>query len=256
MAKISVIYRRKGKVWSADPGAWSDYIIAPTKQEAIDGAMAARRERAQSLRAIRRRRQQILYGLRAWLGGDMRYAPYVLLAWRHFTGYANPRRCDELVEWKNCVVDQMRYEAWRHRWPSGWGIDPQCAIGLDVWYAETPCGQISFHTAGMPAVYVQDDLDEQYMAEIEAEAWLDMYRGTPYCNITHRKMRREAQQMGEPRRICLAPHTRPWDGKRNVVAERIAAYYGVELPAADTTFDDWAWALRRCGADVYIERRW
>lgn len=265
MATITTTYRRSRKEWEADPGEWSDhYITGPTRREAIANAMTARRERAASLRATRRRRREILDGFRAWLGGDVRYAPYVLLAWRHFTGYGNPRRCYALAAWKEAVVDQMRYEAWRHRWPNGWGIDPKCANGRDVWYAETPCGQISFHCEGMPAVSVPGDRNAQYMAEIDAEIWLDMNRGTPFCNVTHRQMRREAQWMGAQKRKCLAPHSRPWDGQRNVVAERIAAFYGVEIPSADVTFSDWAWALKRCGADIttltscdiYDERGW
>lgn len=252
--QIKATYRRSQKRWEADPGEWTEYVsTGPTKREAIADAKARRDARAAHLRAARQTRRQLLDGLRRWLDGDLRYAPYVLMAWRRFTGYGNRNQCPTLAAWKDAVVEQMRWEAWRRGWENGWGFDPESRNSMDVWYAETPVGQISFHVRCCPYTIIPGNPDAQRRAETEAEAWLEMNRGTPYCNVIYVKMMREATALGMPKRICNKPHTRPWDGQRNVVAERLACLYGIECPTSDSD-SDWMWALNRCGAPCWVDQ--
>lgn len=168
-------------------------------------------------------------GLQAWENGDLLYAPYVLLAWRAFTGYGNPWWCAELADWKGNVVDQMRYEAWRNRWENGFRLDPEIPIDSDytyVWYAETPVGQISFHIHWF-------DVPEDYI--VPRTRWADNDDPEPYW-------------------VCLKPHCCEWDGEVGVVAERLAEYYGIDLPADADDGDAWREAVRQCG--LVVLDRW
>ncbi len=157
--------------------------------------------------------------------GDPRSIPTVIAAWARYSGYCAPR-CDTVAAWKNEAVEYLRYVAWREGWHSGYQYDPHGSYWYDtVWYADTPCGQISFHLHPHDRLYYTQWSPPR--VEEEGERGL----AAPFAT-------REYAQ----------PYAGRWDGQRGATLHRLAEYFGVDAPHLSSP--DWDRAVEGAGGSV------